>query len=156
MVRCTNGGCKGEFAVVRSAAKLPSSRIRLGAVTSTRGYIMAKTLLQFALVVGTFLVLARVVPGFEVRDWGAGVIAALLFGFVNATLGLILRILTFPLILLTLGLFSFVMNALLLKFVALLVPGFSITGFWPALLAALVLSAVNLLFKSATAEREEP
>ena len=117
---------------------------------------VAKTLLQFALVVGTFLILARVVPGFEVRDWGAAVIAALLFGFVNATLGLILRILTFPLILLTLGLFSFVVNALMLKFVAILVPGFTIIGFWPALLAALVLSAVNMLFKAATAEREEP
>ena len=117
---------------------------------------MAKTLLQFALVVGTFLVLTRVVPGFYLRDWGAAVIAALLFGLVNATLGLVLRILTFPLILLTLGLFSFVVNAMLLIFVAFLVPGFSINGFWPALLAALVLSAVNMLFKSATAEREEP
>jgi len=117
---------------------------------------MAKALLQFGLVVGAFLILARVVPGFEVRDWGAAVIAALLFGLVNATLGFVLRILTFPLILLTLGLFSFVLNAVLLKFVALLVPGFTIRGFWPALLAALVLSAVNMLFKSSTAEREEP
>ena len=116
---------------------------------------MAKAILQFALVVGTFLILTRVVPGFYLRDWGVAVIAALLFGLVNATLGLVLRILTFPLILLTLGLFSFVVNALLLMLVAFLVPGFTIAGFWPALLAALVLAAVNMLFRAATAERRE-
>jgi putative membrane protein len=117
---------------------------------------MAKALLQFALVVATFLVLTRVVPGFYLRDWGVAVIASLLFGFVNATLGFILRILTFPLILVTFGLFSFVLNAILLMLVAFLVPGFSINGFWPAFVAALVLSAVNLLFRTATSEREEP
>jgi len=117
---------------------------------------MAKTILQFALVVGTFLILTRVLPGFYMRDWGVAVIAALLFGFVNATLGFILKLLTFPLILLTFGLFSFVVNAALLLLVALLVPGFSINGFWPAFVAALVLAGVNMLFKSATAEREEP
>ena len=117
---------------------------------------MAKAILQFALVVGAFLILTRVVPGFYLRDWGVAVIAALLFGFVNATLGFVLRLLTFPLILLTFGLFSFVVNALMLLLVASLVPGFSINGFWPAFLAALVLAGVNMLFKSATAEREEP
>jgi putative membrane protein len=116
---------------------------------------VARTILQFAVVVGTFLILTRVVPGFYLRDWGAAVVAALLFGLVNATLGIILRILTFPLILLTFGLFSFVVNALLLMFVAFLVPGFSINGFFPALLAALVLAGVNMLFKSATARRRE-
>src|SRR5258705_13922796 len=99
---------------------------------------MAKAFLQFALVVATFLVLTRVVPGFYLRDWGVAVIASLLFGFVNATLGFVLRILTFPLILVTFGLFSFVLNAILLLLVAFLVPGFSINGFWPAFLAALV------------------
>ena len=156
MLRRTNGGCKWEFAVIPFRAKAFKLADSARGRTSTRGFPMAKTILQFALVVGTFLVLARVVPGFEVRDWGSAVIAALLFGLVNATLGLILRILTFPLILLTLGLFSFVVNALMLMLVASVVPGFTITGFWPALLAALVLSAVNMLFKSATAEREEP
>lgn len=117
---------------------------------------MAKALLQFALVVGTFLVLTHVVPGFYLRDWGAAVIAALLFGFVNATLGFVLKLLTFPLILVTFGLFSFVVNAALLLLVAFIVPGFSINGFWPAFIAALVLAAVNLIFKTATSEREEP
>ena len=117
---------------------------------------MAKAILQFVLVVATFLLLTRVIPGFYLRDWGVAVIAALLFGFVNATLGFVLRLLTFPLIFVTFGLFSFVVNAVLLMLVAFLVPGFSINGFWPAFIAALVLAAVNLIFKTATAEREEP
>ncbi len=117
---------------------------------------MAKTLLHFAIIVCTFLLLTRVVPGFYLQDWAAAVIAALLFGFVNATLGFVLKILTFPLILLTFGLFYFVVNAALLILVAFLVPGFSINGFFPALLAAIVLAAVNMVWKSATrAEPEE-
>ena len=116
---------------------------------------MAKAILQFALIVGTFLLLTHVVPGFYLRDWAAAIVAALLFGLLNSTLGFVLKILTFPLILLTFGLFSFVINAVLLQLVAFIVPGFSINGFWPALLAALVLAGVNMLFKSATAEREE-
>jgi putative membrane protein len=114
---------------------------------------MAKAILQFALVVATFLILTRVVPGFFVRDWGVAVIAALVLGLVNATLGFVLKILTFPIILLTFGLFSFVVNAAMLLLVAFLVPGFRIAGFWPALLAALVLAAVNMLFNAATEER---
>ena len=116
---------------------------------------MAKALLQFALIVGTFLLLTHVVPGFYLRDWAAAIVAALLFGLLSSTLGFVLKILTFPLILLTFGLFSFVINALLLQLVSFIVPGFSINGFWPALLAALVLAGVNMLFKSATTEHEE-
>src|SRR5713101_2002076 len=113
------------------------------------GGLMAKAILQFALIVGTFLLLTHVVPGFYLRDWAAAIVAALLFGLLNSTLGFVLKILTFPLILLTFGLFSFVINAVLLQLVAFIVPGFSINGFWPALLAALVLAGVNMLFKSA-------
>jgi len=117
---------------------------------------MAKAILQFALIVATFLILTRIVSGFFVRDWGVAVIAALLFGLVNATLGFVLKILTFPLILLTFGLFSFVVNAVMLLLVSFLVPGFRIEGFWPALVAALVLAAVNMLFNAITKERREP
>lgn len=61
-----------------------------------------------------------------------------------------MKFLTFPLIFLTLGLFSFVINAALILVVAFIVPGLSINGFWPALVAAVVLSGVNLLWKAAT------
>lgn len=116
---------------------------------------MSKGLLHFAIIIVTFLLLTHYVPGFFVQDWVAAAIAGLLFGFVNATLGFVLKLLTLPLILVSLGLFSFVVNAILLLLVATLVPGFSINGFWPALVAALVLAAVNTLWNKATRERKE-
>ena len=113
---------------------------------------MLKVLLHFALMVGVFLLLTHVLPGFYLRDWQTAVLAALIFGFLNSTIGLILKILTFPLILITFGLFYFVVNALLLTFVAFLLPGFSINGFAPALIAAVVLAAANLLWKAFSQE----
>jgi putative membrane protein len=77
----------------------------------------------------------------------AALIAALVIGFINATIGLLLKILTFPLTLLTLGLFWFVINALMLEFASALVPGFQVRGFFAAFVGAIVLSLVNMLLK---------
>ena len=63
----------------------------------------------------------------------------------NATLGLFLKIMTFPLSLLTLGLFVFIVDAFVLWFSSKLVPGFTITGFMPALIAALILALIQML-----------
>jgi putative membrane protein len=114
---------------------------------------VAKVLIHFAIIVATFLLLTRYVPGFYLAGWGSAVLAALVFGLVNATIGPILTFFSFPLILVTLGLFWFVVNAFLLILVAFVVPGFSINGFTPALIASLVLAGVNLLWKQATRER---
>jgi putative membrane protein len=116
---------------------------------------MVKALLHLAIIVALFLVLSRNIPGFHVQGWGVALIAALLLGLVNATLGFVLKLLTLPLVLITFGLFSFVVNAVMLLLVALLVPGFSINGFWPALLASLILAAVNMVWGAATKEREK-
>lgn len=116
---------------------------------------MAKALAHFVIVVAMFLVLTKIIPGFYVPSWGTAIIAALLFGILNSTLGLILKILTFPLILITFGLFYFVVNALILLLVAWVVPSFSINGFWPALLAAVVLAAVNTVWNMATARTKD-
>ena len=114
---------------------------------------MLKAILHLLLNAAVFLVLANVLPGFEVSGWGAAILASLVLGIVNATFGLVLKILTFPLILLTFGLFAFVVNAIVILLVAFLVPGVSINGFWPALIAAVVISALNLIWKIATTER---
>ncbi len=116
---------------------------------------MTKILLHFAIIVATFLVLARYLPGFYVPDLGTAVIAALVFGLVNATLGPIVTFLSLPLIVLSLGLFWFVVNGFLLIVVAFLVPNFAINGWWPAIIGAVVLAAVNLLFSRATAARDK-
>lgn len=97
-----------------------------------------------ALAVG---IVAHVVPGIYVSGPMAALIAALVIGFINATLGLLLKILTFPLTLITLGLFWFVINALMLEFASALVPGFQVHGFVAAFLGAIVLSLVNVILK---------
>ncbi|HEY2923971.1 MAG TPA: phage holin family protein [Candidatus Eisenbacteria bacterium] len=114
---------------------------------------MAKAIIHMLLNAALFLLLANILPGFHVSGWGSAIVASLVLGLANATFGLILKILTFPLILLTFGLFSFVVNAIVILLVAFLVPGVSINGFLPALIAAVALSALNLFWKMATAER---
>jgi len=116
---------------------------------------MAKILLHFVIITLTFKLLAHVVPGFSVKSWQAAAVAALVFGLVNAILGPILTIVSLPLIILTLGLFWFVVNALLLVLVGFIVPGFDFYGFFPALIVSIVLAAVNLAWKAATRERRD-
>ena len=95
----------------------------------------------------SLMIVAHVVRGFDVTGFTAALIAALVIGLVNATLGLFLKIVTLPLTLLSLGLFWFVINALMLKLASAFVPGFSIQGFLPAFFGAIVLSLVNLFLK---------
>ena len=93
-------------------------------------------------------IVAQVVPGFYVRGVFAALIAALVIGFINATVGAVLKILTFPLTLITLGLFWFVINALMLELAAAVVHGFYVRSFGAAFIGAIVLSLVNLLLKA--------
>ena len=91
------------------------------------------------------LVVSRVVRGFEVTGLGPALIASLLIGLVNATLGLFLKIVTFPLSVITFGVFLLVINALMLLFVSALVPGFVVRGFAPAFWGALLLAILGML-----------
>ena len=88
-------------------------------------------------------IVAHVVPGISVSGPQAALIAALVIGVINATLGLLLKILTFPLTILTLGLFWFVINALMLELAASLVKGFYVRNFIAALIGAVMLSLVS-------------
>src|SRR5262245_61073741 len=94
------------------------------------------------------MVVAYFVRGFEVASFSSAMIAALVIGLINATLGFILKVLTFPLTLVTFGVFWFVINAIMLEIAAAFVPGFYVRGFLPALFGAVVLSIVNLIFKT--------
>lgn len=106
-----------------------------------------RLLLNWVLSALAVWIVSRVIPGIYVSGPVAALIAALAIGFVNATLGLLLKILTFPLTLLTLGLFWFVINALMLKFASVFVPGFVVHGFMAAFLGAILLSLVNMMLK---------
>ena len=91
-----------------------------------------KLLVKWLINAVALLIVSRLVPGFFVRDLGTALLAALVFGFVNATLGLLLKILTFPLTILTLGFFLIIVNAIMLKLAASVTPGFPYTELYPA------------------------
>ena len=101
----------------------------------------------------SLMIVSYLVPGFEVRGFSTALIAAVVIGLINATLGFVLKILTFPLSILTFGLFLLVINALMLQFATLFVPGFEVRGCIAAFLGAIVLALVgtilhHLVFKS--------
>jgi putative membrane protein len=91
----------------------------------------------------SLLITAYFIPGFHIRNIVAAIIAAAVIGLVNAIVRPVLSFLTLPITLLTLGLFSFVLNALILWLASAFSPGFEINGFIPALIGSLVLSVVS-------------
>jgi putative membrane protein len=102
-------------------------------------------------------VVSRLIPGFHVTGAAAALIAALVIGLVNATLGLVLKVVTFPLTILTLGIFWLVINALMLELAsAILSPAFRVDNFFAAFWGAIILSLVNMLFRwlAGTGRRE--
>src|SRR6266403_4270376 len=106
---------------------------------------MIRLLLNWFLSALSLLIVTRIVPGFVVTGFGPALLAVIVIGLVNGTLGLFLKVITFPLTILTLGIFWLVINALRLMAASALVPGFKVQGFWPAFLGAIVLSLVNLV-----------
>jgi putative membrane protein len=86
---------------------------------------------------------SKVVHGVEVRSIGSLVAAAFLLGIVNAIVRPILVVLTFPITLITLGLFLLVINGLMIKLVTLFLHGFIVHGLWAAILCALVVSLTS-------------
>lgn len=90
------------------------------------------------------LIASYLLPGVAVSGIGAALLVALVLGVINVFLRPILIILTLPVNILTLGLFTFVINAFLIMLTAAIVPGFSVRNFWWALLFSLVLSLVNV------------
>ena len=108
---------------------------------------MLKPLIHWALSALCLLLVAHLVPGFRVRGFGTALIAVLLIGLINSTLGLLLKIVTFPLTILTSGLFWFVINALMIELAASFIRGFEVNGFWPAFWGSLILSVLNLIVR---------
>lgn len=89
------------------------------------------------------LIVARLVPGVLVTGFWAALLAALVIGLVNALIRPVLEFLSLPITVLTLGLFTLVINAFLFWLAAALVPGFEISGFWAAFFGAIVFWLVS-------------
>jgi putative membrane protein len=108
---------------------------------------VARLIAHWLLSALCILLVARFVRGFFVSSFPTALLAAVVIGFVNGTVGLLLKIVTFPLTIITFGVFWLVINALMLKFAAWFVPGFEVRGFWPAFWGALILSLLNLTIR---------
>ena len=100
------------------------------------------------------LAVAYLYPGVQVQDWKAAAIAAIVLSLVNTLVKPILILLTLPVTIITLGLFLLVLNALLFWGVASLLPGFHVTGFWAAVLGAILYSVIGWLLSQLIPEKQ--
>jgi putative membrane protein len=106
---------------------------------------MLMLLARWMVNAAALLLVAYLYPGVQVESFVAALLAALVLGLVNAFIRPLLVILTFPVTLITLGLFLFVINALLFWLVAEVVHGFAVTGFVAALVGSILYSLITLV-----------
>jgi putative membrane protein len=107
---------------------------------------MLRLLLHWILNAVALLLVSHFVDGFTVSNVVSALIAVVVIGLFNATLGLFLKIITLPLSILTFGIFFLVVNAVILWFASKFVPGFAVTTFKAAFLGAAALAVLHLLF----------
>jgi putative membrane protein len=102
-------------------------------------------LLSWLLSAISLIIVAKLVPGIFLNGIFAALIAAVVIGLINSTLGVFLKFITLPITIITLGLFWFVINALMLKLASWFVSGFEVRGFLPAFIGSVLLSIVNMV-----------
>ena len=106
---------------------------------------MLKIIVRWLLLAAALLLVAHLYPGVVVKSFGAAMIAALVLGLLNTLLRPLLVLLTLPVTLLTLGLFLFVINALMFYFAAQLLDGLQVSGFAAALIGSLIYSLCGMV-----------
>jgi putative membrane protein len=126
----------------------PQDAGRTGRAKENQG--MIKMLIHWLLSAVVLLVMAHFVHGFQVANIQAALIAALVIGLLNATLGLVLKVITFPISILTMGLFLLVINALMIMLASHIVHGFHVTGWIPALIGAVALALLGMAIHAVT------
>ncbi len=107
-----------------------------------------RLLLHWLLSALALLVVSHFVPGFHVNGLLPALIAAVVIGLLNATVGLFLKIVTFPLAILTLGIFLLVINGVMILLASAIVPGFHVTGLGPAFWGAVILALLGMLIRA--------
>jgi len=103
-------------------------------------------ILNLAVTTATIFFLAQYMSGISVVSWKSALLVAIVLGVLNITVRPILYLVTLPVTLLTFGLFTYVLNALMLMLVPYVVTSFHVAGFLPALIAALVITLVQAVF----------
>jgi putative membrane protein len=106
---------------------------------------MRHWLIHWLISAVALLIVANVVPGIEVDSFGSALIAAVVIGLVSATLGILLKLMLLPFIILTLGLVYFLINGLMLMLASSLVPGFRVSGWVAATIGSIALTIVDYL-----------
>lgn len=114
---------------------------------------MKGILIRWLLLTISIILTSYLVDGIYVASFSSALFAALVLGILNALFRPVLLIITLPINILTLGLFTFVINALLLKMVSGVVPGFYVHGFWSAVFGSLIISLVSWLLSSFVSDR---
>jgi len=109
---------------------------------------MRSLFIHWTISAASLAIVAYLFPGIELHGLGPALIAPIVIGLVNASIGFILKIITLPISILSLGLFFLVINALMLQLASALVPGFFVAGFWSAFFGAIVLSIVSMILRS--------
>ncbi len=92
-----------------------------------------------------FYLIARYVPGIHANGFGSAVLAAFIFGIVNAIIRPIVLLLTLPFTIITLGLFVIIVNALMFWLATWIAPGFKVDGFVPALIGGIIMAIVGMI-----------
>ena len=111
---------------------------------------MVRLMVQWFLSAVALLVVSNFVRGFNVDGFGPALVAALVIGLLNATVGFFLKVVTFPISILTLGLFLLVINGMMIMVASNLVNGFHVRGFVPAFWGAVVLALLGMLIRAIT------
>lgn len=114
---------------------------------------MIGLLIRWLVLTAAILAAAYMLDGITVTGFGSALAAAAILGVLNVILRPIIIILTLPVNILTLGLFTFVINAALLMLVSALIPGFDVRGFWPALWGSIIISIVSWLLTAFISDR---
>jgi len=114
-----------------------------------------KTILRMLLTAVAVVVIAKFLPGVEVTDFVNAMFVAIVLGFLKITVQPILVILTLPATILTLGLFLLVINAVIILLASYFVDGFSVAGFWTALLFSILLSMFQSILYSFLKEKDK-
>ena len=105
-------------------------------------------LIRWLILTASIILASYMITGIEVSGFFPAFFAAAALGILNALFRPILIILTLPINILTLGLFTFVINALMLKMASGIIPGFEVHGFWTAILGSLIISVISWLLNS--------
>lgn len=114
---------------------------------------MVKMLLRWVLMAVALLAVSYLYAGVQVASFGTALLAAVVIGLLNVLLRPVLVLLTLPVTVLTLGLFLFIVNALVFWAASGLMPGFHVNGFWAALLGSLIYSALGLCIDAVISDK---